>query len=418
MDLFEIRMGERKMIKCTQHSLKFITVKKCQFLDNLFVEYQHVVTKFIVLYWNEKKLPSKANAMQWRQVTTWLCGKAVKCAYRQAIQMIKSAQTQNKKKIYKSYQRVYAYAKSRGKNWTIVNQKWSEWSVGRKFRQRVKTPVFNGNSIDLNSDLATVYTSPKKMKNFDLAVRLGSIFGNRISLLLPTKKHALFNKHILNGYSVNSSIQLRRIDGKYYVNLFLEKETPAVKPNGKVLGIDVGIKKLMSTSDGEFFGRDIESKIQKLKMRKRGSNNFKQTLTEIKDYIGQQVNKLKLEDVGIIVVEDLDVKNMSRKHKSSKEYRKILGNWNSRLLFRRLSNRCQENRVLMTYVESEYTSQECSSCGVICKESRKGERYECKNCGASLDADTNASFNIRNHFLNRESTIPSEQQQYINLVEW
>ena len=406
------------MIKRTQHSLKFITAKKRQLLDNLFIEYQRVVNEFIVLYWNEKKLLSKANATQWRRVTTWLCGKAVKCAYRQAIQMIKSAQAKNKNRIYKSYQRVYAYAKGRGKNWTIVNQKWSEWSKDRKFRQRVRTPIFNGNSIDLNSDLATIYTSPKKMKNFDLAVRLGSIFGNRISLLLPTKKHALFNKHISNGYAVNSSVQLRRIDGNLYVNLFLEKETPAVKSDGKVLGIDVGIKKLMSTSDGEFFGRDIESKIQKLKRRKRDSKNFKKTLAEIKDYIGQQVNKLKLEDVGVVVVEDLDVKNMSKKRKSSKEHRKTLGNWNSRLLFGRLSSRCEENRVLFTTTSPEYTSQECSSCGMTCKESRKGERYDCKSCGVSLDADHNAGMTIRNRFLNRKPTVSCEQQSSVSLCNF
>lgn len=403
------------MIKRTQHSLKFITAKKKTLLDNLFGEYQRVVNEFIILYWNEKKQPSKANAAQWRQITTWLCGKAVKCAYRQAVQMIKSAQAKNQKRIYKSYQRVYAYAKSKNKNWQIVNQKWSEWTKDRRFRQRVRTPVFNGNSIDLNSDLTTVYTTPKKLKQFDLAVRLGSIWGNRISLLLPTKKHECFNKHLNNGYAVNSSVQLRRIDGNYYVNLFLEKETPKVKDTGKIIGIDAGLKKLISTSEGEFFGEDIKKKILKLKRRKRDSHNFKQTLAEIKDYIGQQVNKLKLEDVGVVVVEDLNVKNMSKKGKSSKELRKTLGNWNSRLLFGRLSNRCEENRVLFTKVSPEYTSQKCSSCGEIHKESRKGERYECVACKASLDADYNASLNILNRFLNRESTVPCGQKQHISL---
>lgn len=403
------------MIKRTQHNLSYITAKKRELLDNLFVEYQRVVNEFIVLYWNGKKLPSKATATQWRQITTWLCGKTVKCAYRQAIQMIKSAQAKNKKRIYKSYQRVYAYAKSKNKNWTIVNQKWSEWSKDRKFRNRVRVPIFNGNSIDLNSDLATVYLQPKKMKTFDLAVRLGSIFGNRISLLLPTKKHSQFNKHIANGYTVNSSIQLRRIDGKLYINLFLEKETPKVKDTGKVIGIDVGIKKLMSTSEGEFFGKDIEAKIQKLKRRKRDSKNFKQTLTEIKDYIGEQVNKLKLDNISTVVVEDLDVKNMSRKRKSSKEHRKTLGNWNSRLLFGRLLNRCEENRVFLTTVSPEYTSQECSDCHTIDKSSRDGERYECKSCGSVKDAETNAGVNIRNRFLNKEFTVPREQQQHISL---
>jgi transposase len=399
------------MIKRTQHSLKFITAKKREMLDNLFVEYQRVVNEFIGLYWNEKKLASKATATEWRKVTTWLCGKAVKCAYRQAIQIVKATQDKNKKRTYKAYQRVFAYAKKKNKPWAIVTQKWSEWSVGKKFRDRVKFPVFNGNSIDLNSDLVTIYESPK-MKSFDLAVRLGSIFGNRISLLLPTKKHALFNKHINNGYSVNSSVQLRRIDDKLYVNLFLEKEKPEIKSTGKVVGIDVGIKKLMSTSEGEFFGKEIEAKIQKLKRRKRGSHNFKQTIAEIKSYIGQQVNKLKLDDVCAVVLEDLEVQNMSKRGgKSSKEHRRTLGNWNSRLLFGRVNNRCDENRVFVAFIPPEYTSQICSSCGVVCKESRSGERYECKHCVASLDADYDASINIRNRFLSRGRTVSCEQKQ-------
>lgn len=398
------------MIKRTQHSLKFITAKKREMLDNLFVEYQRVVNEFIGLYWNEKKLASKATATQWRRIATWLCGKAVKCAYRQAIQIIKATQDRNKKRIYKAYQRVYAYAKKKNKPWAIVIQKWSEWSIGKKFRDRVKFPVFNGNSIDLNSDLVTIYESPK-MKEFDLAVRLGSIFGNRISLLLPTKKHALFNKHVNNGYTVNSSVQLRRIDGNLYVNLFLEKEKPEVKTTGKVKGIDVGIKKLMVTSEGEFLGSEIESKIQKLKRRKRGSKNSKQTIEEIKSYIGQQVNKLNLDDTCAVVLEDLEVQNMQKHGKSSKEHRKTLGNWNSRLLFGRVMNRADENRVSTFFVQPAYSSQECSSCKVICKESRKGERYECKHCGASLDADYNASINIRNRFLSGERTVPHEQKQ-------
>ena len=400
------------MIKRTQHSLKFITAKKRELLDKLFVEYQRVVNEFILMYWNEKKLVSKANATQWRKVVTWLCGKAVKCAYRQAIQIIKSTQAKNKQRIYKAYQRVYAYAKKKDKTWTIVNQRWAEWSKDKKFRDRVRVPVFNGNSIDLNSDLVTIYTAPDKIKRFDLAVRLGSIFGNRISLLLPTKKHSLFNKHVANGYSVNSSVQLRRIDENLYVNLFLEKETPEVKAAGKVIGIDAGIKKLMSTSEGEFYGKEIEAKIKKLKRRKRGSKNFKQTVAEIKDYIGQQVNLLKLDDVNVVVVEDLDVQNMSKRgSKSSREHRKTLGNWNSRLLFGRLSNRCQEDRVSLMSVEPEFTSQICSSCGVVCKESRNGERYDCKHCGVSLDADHNAGMNIRNRFLSRGRTVPCEQKQ-------
>lgn len=58
-----------------------------------------------------------------------------------------------------------------------------------------------------------------------------------------------------------------------------------------------------------------------------------------------------------------------------------------------------------------YTSQRCSHCGEIHKESRKGEKYECISCGCSLDADTNASINILNSFLNGESTVPHDVEK-------
>ena len=111
------------MIKRSQHSLKFITAKKRQLLDTLFIEYQRVVNEFIVLYWDKQELPKNATAVQWRAIPSWLCGKTVKCAYRQAIQMIQSTRAKDRKLVYKSYQRVYAYAKRRNKNWPIVTQK-------------------------------------------------------------------------------------------------------------------------------------------------------------------------------------------------------------------------------------------------------------------------------------------------------
>ena len=401
------------MIKRSQHSLKFITGKKKQHLLDLFNEYQIVVNKFIQQFWSEPKLPQKPTKEQWRQVNSWLCGKVMKCAYRQAIQMIKTTQDKNKKLIYKQYRRTFFKAKIKNKNWSIVNQTWTEWSKNKQFRNRVCIPVFNGDSIDLNSDLVHIYPTTK-MTKFDLAVRLGSIWGNRLSIVLPTKKHRQFNSLIDKGYELNSSIQLRKIGNELYLNLFLEKETPKPKVEGKIIGIDIGLKKLMSTSEGEFYGQEFEKLLVKLKGRKVGSANHQQTITEIKNYINNQVNKLDFSDKSVIVMEKLNLSKMKEKNgKSNKHLRRKLNNWNARLLFQKINSLSEENRVLLAYVDAEYTSQKCSSCGAIHKESRAGERYSCVVCGYSLDADTNGAINIRNRFLNKELTVPYEQETKI-----
>ncbi|MHA1456649.1 MAG: zinc ribbon domain-containing protein [Promethearchaeota archaeon] len=51
--------------------------------------------------------------------------------------------------------------------------------------------------------------------------------------------------------------------------------------------------------------------------------------------------------------------------------------------------------ITIVRITEEYTSQTCSSCGVVCKANRKYRGlYVCKDCGTVLNADVNASRNI------------------------
>lgn len=80
-------------------------------------------------------------------------------------------------------------------------------------------------------------------------------------------------------------------------------------------------------------------------------------------------------------------------------------------MHRRLMDKCEANRVWIHTVPACYTSQGCSHCGLLHNESRKGEKYEYISCGYTLDADTNASINILNSFLNGESTVPHDVEK-------
>ena len=61
----------------------------------------------------------------------------------------------------------------------------------------------------------------------------------------------------------------------------------------------------------------------------------------------------------------------------------------------KIEQECQERGIILVKVSPSYTSQNCSKCGCIDSNNRKGELYQCK-CGCEMDADHNASINIHN----------------------
>ena len=395
------------MIKRTvQCSLNEATNFKKGKLDAFFEEYCRVVNCFIELYWNGRSYPQKANSAEYKQVSSWLLGKAMKCAVNQAIKIVKSTRKKNAQKAYRQYKRIFAKAKKSSRNhFGILDKKYTDWIKDRKLRNRIEKPVFNGSTIELNSDLIKIQEGKN---SFDLWIRISSVFnrvdGKSFSLILPTRKHRHYHKIVNQGYEQCSSATLYQNGENYFINIFFEKEEP-VKSNKQTncLGIDLGINKLLSLSDGRFIGTDFKNLLKKLERRVQKSHNYNQTLKEIKDYIGWCINQIGLENYDLVVIEELkNITKNGKKLSKSKWLRKKLAHWNIDLVHRRLIEKCESNRVWIQTVPACYTSQRCSRCGEIHKESRKGEKYECVSCGHALDADTNASINILNTFLNGE----------------
>jgi transposase len=73
----------------------------------------------------------------------------------------------------------------------------------------------------------------------------------------------------------------------------------------------------------------------------------------------------------------------------------------------KLSMMSDESGINFIKVDPAYTSQTCSKCGSIHKESRKGEKFLCVDCGYSIDADYNASINILHRGIYSSSTKKS-----------
>ena len=102
------------------------------------------------------------------------------------------------------------------------------------------------------------------------------------------------------------------------LELIYEKDAPALKSQGKVLGIDQGYKKLLSCSDGTCLGSEMESIYKFIANKKQGSKAFKRALVYRTNETNRICNSLNLNDVKELVVEDL--KNLKHKTKLSTNF--------------------------------------------------------------------------------------------------
>ena len=100
---------------------------------------------------------------------------------------------------------------------------------------------------------------------------------------------------------------------------------------------------------------------------------------------------IKEEDLKEIVREDLNW--ISKKRNISRKQRNRFSTWSKGILLKRLSVKLTQKGIKETIVNPAYTSQVCCKCNHL--GSRNGKEFNCSNCSLSIDADFNASINIK-----------------------
>ena len=223
-----------------------------------------------------------------------------------------------------------------------------------------------------------------------------------------------------------TSVTIKKICGLWYVSFCTNREIKQpLHPSKSAIGVDLGIKKLVTTSDGQVFEPINSFKAnqlklarlqRKLKKKTKFSENWKKLNLKINklhhhianirhDYLHKVTTTLS-KNHAMIVVEDLKVANMSKsasrtpenqgknvKAKSGLNKSILDQGWS--MLVEMLEYKQQWRGGLLVKVDPKYTSQTCSSCGHVAKENRQTQaKFECVKCGYVANADLNASRNI------------------------
>ena len=222
------------------------------------------------------------------------------------------------------------------------------------------------------------------------------------------------NKERIEGKIVNATIS-RETTNKYYVSvlveedILIEKVTPTT-----IVGIDLGIKDLVVTSDGIKYGNEkvlikYEKRLKrlqrKLSRQVKGSKNYLKTKekiarvhAKIKNYRKHYLNNIANEIVNehdIIVTESLLVKDMFKDKK--KAFNKSLSDASLSKLCSLIEWKSKIKGKIYYKINTYYpSSQICSHCGYKNNEIKdlSIREYNCPECGVHNDRDINASLNI------------------------
>ena len=348
-----------KIRRSTICSLKFANKRKLDTLQTVLAEYGRVVNEFIEQFWLISIGKSRLVKTVLGKVDTWLTSRLRVVAAREAVDMIKSAK-----------------------------------EAAKERDEKPRKPVHKSKRIHASALIASL-SPAKKATEFDCWLHLSSM-GNKISLDLPIRRHKHFNYLAERGKRLESYI----ITAKS-VQFCFEIETGPKRTEGKCVGVDTGIKKLATLSNGKKFGTDIEEHIKRIKRCKHGSKGQKRARRTLKQRMCEVAKEVVANKPRLVVVEKL--KNLNKKTKVkrrlTKSMRRTIGNWNYREWLKRLQMACEWTRCSFRSVPSYYTSQRCPVCGHTDRRNRSGEKFLCQKCGYAGDADVTAAKNILERFL-------------------
>lgn len=234
---------------------------------------------------------------------------------------------------------------------------------------------------------------------------------NRLHLSKIGNVKVVIHRSVPVGAKLKTCTVKREPDGKWFACLVYESRMPLCDVSlprawTSPLGVDLGLKSLITTSDGERvepqrFFRKSERRLARLhkslaNKRPSSKNRDKARLelaTRYSRVSGRRRNfnhKLSarlVRDHDLLAFEDLRIGNMVRNHSLAKSIKDA--SWAQLMEF--VEYKAARAAKIFVKVPPAFSSQECWSCGTRTEVSLDVREFPCKGCQKILDRDRNAS---------------------------
>lgn len=202
--------------------------------------------------------------------------------------------------------------------------------------------------------------------------------------------------------------------GKYFISILVkdDEEIPVKLPIQNALGIDLGLKHFVITSEGHKFDNPkyLRSSLSHLKYLNRqvskkikGSNNRRKAIHKLalqheritnqrKDFLHKLSSKL-ISDNQALCFEDLNIRGMVKNHNLAQSISDV--SWSEFISMCKYKAEWYGKNVLFI-PRFAPSSKTCSNCGCVNDELTLKQRTWTCICGATHDRDINAATNIKN----------------------
>jgi hypothetical protein len=344
-------------------------------LDELAVEHQRVVQAYVNwLITHEAREPNKYGLIPEAEIPTPLSARWQRCMWQQACGIVQS---------------------------------WYS-------NERTNPPVLKNLCLQANTNV--VKLEPSTTPAFDFWLKISTLEkGAPVCVPLTLYPRA---KETIAAYSkLCTGVTLNKREGQWYVTLVVEKFGKKPEARKKVIGVDIGMAAIGTTSTGEQYGQvsdKLAPRVEKQAARFARKQKLNACLKKndlptvsladhkaeafARNEIGRALNEL-IDDLPAgapVALERLNVKDM--RFKSRQMNRRLrasqLGYIKDKLRFK-----LDERGLRYCSVQAAYTSQQCSRCGYVSEANRKSQaEFVCQHCGFVSHADVNAAQNIAERF--------------------